>query len=97
MPNETGKSSPQDTELGGVLRNVEDLLNSHEVSLGAMGLFIGYICVFLVKIMNLTNMYFGVCLIVITTLLLLLLDKGKRPKTWDWWARAGTVILLNYL
>lgn len=78
-----------------VAKGLEELLDKHEVRvLGVMGLFIGYISVFLVKILSFTNMYYGVGSIILTTLLLLLLDKNKNLKVTDWWIRTSAVILL---
>ena len=78
-----------------VMKGIEELLDKHETRvLGVMGLCIGYISVFLVKILNFTHMYYGVGGIVLTTLLLLLLDKNKNLKVVDWWVRALTVIVI---
>jgi hypothetical protein len=78
-----------------VLQAIGGLFQAHEVQvLGAMGLFIGYICVFFTKIFSFTHMYIGICGVVGTTILLLLLNKELAPKSFNWWVRFVTVIVL---
>ena len=80
------------------VNSLDGLLLTQEAQvLGAMGLFIGYICVFFAKILNLTNPYFGVLGVALITMLLLTLCK-----TFDWrsptcWARCVVVIIICLL
>jgi hypothetical protein len=77
---------------------MENLLSSHEGRvLAAMGLFIGYVCVFFTKIMSFTAMSVGVVGVGIITLLLLLLNKERDLKSQDWWFRSITVIVLTVI
>jgi hypothetical protein len=74
---------------------IATLLNSQEAQvLGAIGLFIGYLCIFLTKLMNFTQPYIGVLGVIILTTLLLLLGKQNNLKSPDWWLRSVVVIVL---
>ena len=79
------------TALGNLLRTQEAQV------LGAMGLFVGYICVFLAKIMQVTNPYFGVCGVAIISLLLLALGSDFDWRSLKWWIRALAVIVICIL
>jgi hypothetical protein len=75
---------------------VKDLFDTHEVRvLGAVGLLIGYICVFFAKIMYFTQMYVGICAVIVITSLLLLLNKEVNFTSRLWWTRSITVIILS--
>jgi hypothetical protein len=87
---------PSDTE--GAVTALGNLLRTQEAQvLGAMGLFVGYICVFLAKIMQVTNPYFGVCGVAIITLLLLALGTDFDWRSLKWWVRAVAVIVICIL
>ena len=79
------------TALGTLLRTQEAQV------LGAMGLFVGYICVFLAKIMQVTNPYAGVCGVAIITLLLLTLGADFDWRSIKWWIRALAVVVICIL
>jgi hypothetical protein len=73
------------------------LLRTQEAQvLGAMGLFVGYICVFLAKIMQVTNPYLGVCGVAIITLLLLTLGADFDWRSIKWWIRALAVVVVAF-
>ena len=94
-PNEPASSI---SDPAAIAAAVESLLNTHEARvLGAMGLFIGYICVFFTKIMSFTNMYVGALAVAGITLMLLLLNKDLNIKSAGWWLRSGAVIVLTLM
>lgn len=87
---------PSDTQ--GAVTALGNLLRTQEAQvLGAMGLFVGYICVFLAKIMQVTNPYFGVCGVAIITFLLLALGNDFDLRSLKWWIRAVAVIVICIL
>ncbi|TBF36978.1 hypothetical protein ELG88_17995 [Rhizobium leguminosarum] len=87
---------PSDTQ--GAVTALGNLLRTQEAQvLGAMGLFVGYICVFLAKIMQVTNPYFGVCGVAIITFLLLALGNDFDFRSFKWWIRAAAVIVICIL
>jgi hypothetical protein len=89
-------NSETQTDSAAASAAIENLLNSHEGRvLAAMGLFIGYVCVFFTKIMSFTDMYAGVIGVRVITLLLLLLNKERNLKSQDWWFRSITVVVLT--
>jgi hypothetical protein len=74
---------------------LEGLLQTHEARvLGVVGLFIGYVCVLMTKIMNFAQMYVGALAVAILTFLLLLLGENFQFKSATWWLRSIIVILL---
>ncbi|MCA1416020.1 hypothetical protein I6F30_33580 [Bradyrhizobium sp. NBAIM20] len=76
---------------------IANLLDTHEARvLGAVGLFIGYLCVLLTKIMNFTQMYVGLLGVVGLTIVLLLLG-GGNIRTRIWWLRTTIVVFLAIL
>ncbi len=77
--------------LGGLLQTQEAQV------LGAMGLFVGYICVFFAKILNYTNPYFGVLGVAILTMLLLTLSKAFDWRSPAWWLRSFVIIIICLL
>jgi hypothetical protein len=88
-PNEPASSI---SDPAAIAAAVESLLNTHEARvLGAMGLFIGYICVFFTKIMSFTNMYVGALAVAGITLMLLLLNKDLNIKSAGWWLREALI------
>lgn len=79
-----------------ITRTFDDLLNTHEVKvLGMIGLFIGYICVFFVKILSFTNIYVGALGISLLTFILMMLDPRRNLGSADWWIRALAVVMLS--
>jgi H+/Cl- antiporter ClcA len=79
-----------------MLEALRHLISPHQINvLAVMGLSIGYICIFLVKILDLTNIYLGVIGVGLTTLILLFLDKAKDFRSTDWWCRSFLVVLFS--
>jgi hypothetical protein len=77
---------------------LEGLFQSYEARvLAAIGLFIGYICVFFTKIMSFTQMYIGILGIAGVTFLLLLLNKDADFKSRAWWARSCVVVIFSLI
>ena len=73
---------------------ISTLLDSHEARvLGAVGLFVGYLCVLLTKIMNFTQPIVGVLGVVGLTIVLLLLGKQVEPRSPGWWIRSLIVVI----
>ena len=62
-----------------------------------MGLLIGYICVFLAKILSFTNIYIGVIGVVVITLLLMMLNKDVKFADARFWLRAVVVTFICLL
>lgn len=85
-------------DVQSVANSLEGLLQTQEAQvLGAMGLFVGYICVFFAKILNLTNPYFGVMGVAIITMLLLTLCKTFNWRSPSWWSRSFVIIVICLL
>jgi hypothetical protein len=79
-----------------ILKGVEQLLSTHEIRvLGAMGLFIGYMSIFIVKILEYQDMHLGVAFVILTTVSLMFLDKERKPYMLEWWTRVFVVVLLT--
>jgi hypothetical protein len=86
-------ANPQD-----IVNAFGNLLQTSEVQvLGAMGLLIGYICVFYAKILGFQNIYAGVAGISIITFLLIALTKDFNWFNPVSWIRAFVVIILCLL
>ncbi len=86
---------PAKTDDRDAIAAISTLLDSHEARvLGAVGLFVGYLCVLLTKIMNFTQPVMGVLGIVGLTLVLLLLGKEVDLRSPGWWLRSFIVVLL---
>src|ERR1700726_4212628 len=78
------------------LKAVESFLNTHEIRvLGVLGIFIGYICVFFVKILSFTNIFMGVGGVALTALILMFLDPKRQIGYLDWWFRVIVVVLMS--
>src|SRR5882724_4709318 len=74
---------------------ISTLLDSHEARvLGAIGLFVGYLCVLFTKILNFTHPVMGVLGIVGLTAILLFLGKDVELRSPRWWLRSFVVVLL---
>jgi hypothetical protein len=105
MVNQDPNSSREDMPKGPgaadrheAIPNLEGLLRTQEVQvIGAMGIFVGYICVFLAKILNLTNPYYGVLGVAILTILLLTLSRAFNWRAPGWWVRATVIVVICLL
>src|SRR3982074_3811321 len=74
---------------------ISALLDTHEARvLGAVGLFVGYLCVLLTKIMNFTQPAVGVLGVVGLTIVLLLLGKDVELRSPGWWLRSVIGVIL---
>jgi hypothetical protein len=97
----TGAAIATAAPAAAVTAVIQGLFDTHEARvLGAMGLFVGYICIFFVRVMSFTEMYVGVLGVALITLLLLLLnrDKGSLSQGWlQWGIRSFAVIIFSVL
>jgi hypothetical protein len=88
-------SRPAKTDDRDAIAAISTLLDSHEARvLGAVGLFVGYLCVLLTKIMNFSQPIVGVLGVVGLTIVLLLLGKDVELRSPGWWLRSVIVVIL---
>src|SRR5262245_40344273 len=83
---------------GAVVTALEGLFSTHEARvLGAISLFVGYLCILLTKIMAFEAMYMGLVGIAGLIVLLLLLNKDFQLRTLDSWFRIAAVVVIGLI
>jgi hypothetical protein len=89
-------SAAATADAGAVTAALEGLFSSHEARvLGAISLFVGYLCIFFTKILSFTNMYVGVIGIAAMIVVLLLLKNDFKWKSPQAWFRHAAVVIIG--
>jgi len=92
-----GEPGSKASDQQALTQAVGALLGPHETqTLGLMGLLIGYICIFLVKILNFTNINLAVGGVAVLTLLILASNKSLVFSL-NWCIRSLTAIIICLL
>ena len=83
---------------GAVVNALEGLFSTHEARvLGAVSLFVGYLCIFFTKIMSFTEIYIGVLGVAVLIILLLSLNRDINWRSLEVWLRAVVVVAIGIL
>jgi hypothetical protein len=86
------KSSPSREALTAL----DGLFATHEIRvLGLVGILTGYICILFVKMMGLSSPFIGIGGIVLITLMLLFLDPQMNLRSFRWWVRVFSVVIMS--